>query len=268
MKKGLFIICALAVVLGITSGALAGATAKQRSRFCVYIDRTGRGASHDDVSVAPKYGHKTCIVGKQGAKGARGDTGAAGAPGAKGDPGAPGAKGDTGAKGDSGINSPLVYSFAGARSGHRSLFRQWEWCRLGDRYLRFDLRCRDAARRVVRPDQGREGHLRHESRGLAAQPPRLQHRPKADGRRYRNVLRIDDRTVPANSGSTPSPRANAMLASHHRDVVQRRPERRLRSRVLPDGSERHPDRVRPHLRRGGERPHAAELQRRTGNITG
>ena len=28
--------------------------------------------------------------------------------------GAPGAKGDTGAKGDSGINSPLVYSFAGA----------------------------------------------------------------------------------------------------------------------------------------------------------
>ena len=46
MKKGLFIICAIAVVLGITSGALAGATAKQTSRFCVYIDKTDRGNSH------------------------------------------------------------------------------------------------------------------------------------------------------------------------------------------------------------------------------
>jgi collagen triple helix repeat protein len=99
MKKGLFIICALAVVLGITSGALAGATAKQTSRFCVYIDKTGRGASHDDVSVDPKYGHKTCIVGKRGAKGATGATGATGAPGAKGATGPPGPKGDTGAQG-------------------------------------------------------------------------------------------------------------------------------------------------------------------------
>ena len=105
MKKGLLIICAIAVVLGITSGALAGATAKQTSRFCVYVDHTDRGASHLDVSTNSKYGHKTCIVGKQGAKGAKGATGAAGAPGAK---------GDTGAKGDSGLNSPLVYSFAGA----------------------------------------------------------------------------------------------------------------------------------------------------------
>ena len=111
MKKGLFTICAVALVLGITSGALAGASAKQTSRFCVYVDHTDRGASHLDLSTNSKYGHKTCIIGKQGAKGAKGDTGAAGAPGAKGDPGAPGAKGDTGA---SGINSPLVYSFAGA----------------------------------------------------------------------------------------------------------------------------------------------------------
>ena len=111
MKKGLFIICALAVVLGITSGALAGATAKQTSRFCVYIDHLDRGASYLDVSVEPKYGHKTCIVGKQGAKGATGAKGAMGATGP------PGPKGDTGAKGatgPSGINSPLVYSFAGA----------------------------------------------------------------------------------------------------------------------------------------------------------
>ena len=108
MKKGLLIICALAVVLGITSGALAGASAKQTSRFCVYVDHTHRGASHLDLSTNSKYGHKTCIVGKQGAKGATGR------PGPKGDPGAPGAKGDTGATGASGINSPLVYSFAGA----------------------------------------------------------------------------------------------------------------------------------------------------------
>ena len=72
MKQGLFIICALAVVLGITTGALAGATAKQTSRFCVYVDHLDRGASHLDVSVDPKYGHQTCIVGKQGAKGAQG----------------------------------------------------------------------------------------------------------------------------------------------------------------------------------------------------
>jgi hypothetical protein len=97
MKKGLFIICAIAVVLGITSGALAGATAKQTSRFCVYIDKTDRGNSHLDVTVDSKYGHKTCIVGKKGAKGAKGATGAAGAPGAKGDTGAQGIPGPAGA---------------------------------------------------------------------------------------------------------------------------------------------------------------------------
>jgi hypothetical protein len=96
MKRGLFIIGALAVVLGITSGALAGATAKQTSRFCVYIDKTDRGNSHLDFSANPKYGHKTCIVGKQGAKGAKGATGA---PGANGATGPPGPKGDTGAQG-------------------------------------------------------------------------------------------------------------------------------------------------------------------------
>ena len=97
MKKGLFVIGALAVVLGITSGALAGASAKQTSRFCVYIDKTDRGNSHLDISANPKYGHKTCIVGKQGAKGAKGATGATGAPGPKGDTGAQGVPGPAGA---------------------------------------------------------------------------------------------------------------------------------------------------------------------------
>jgi hypothetical protein len=106
MKKGLFIISALAVVLGITSGALAGATAKETSRFCVYIDKTDRGNSHLDISANPKYGHKTCIVGKQGAKGAKGATGAAGAPGAKGDTGAQGVPGPPGAPA---VNPQVLY---------------------------------------------------------------------------------------------------------------------------------------------------------------
>jgi len=111
MRKGLFIICALAMVLGITSGALAGASAKQTSRFCVYVDHLHPGASHLDVSTNPKFGHKTCIVGKRGAKGATGSTGT---PGAKGATGPPGPKGDPGTPGQSGVNSPLVYTFAGA----------------------------------------------------------------------------------------------------------------------------------------------------------
>lgn len=117
MKKGLFILCALAMVLGITSGAMAGASAKQTSRFCVYVDHVRGGASYLDLSTNHKYGHKTCIVGQRGAKGSKGVRGAVGATGAT---GAPGPKGDTGAqgppgpKGTSGINSPLVYSFSGA----------------------------------------------------------------------------------------------------------------------------------------------------------
>ena len=55
MKKGLLMICAIAVVLGITSGALAGASAKQTSRLCVYVDHTHRGASHLDLSTNSKY---------------------------------------------------------------------------------------------------------------------------------------------------------------------------------------------------------------------
>ena len=119
MKKGLFIISALAVVLGITSGALAGAgaSAKQTSRFCVYIDKTDRGNSHLDVTVDPKYGHKTCIVGKQGAKGAPGAKGATGATGSTGARGATGATGPPGPKGDPGTPAPTLQRLSGDFSG-------------------------------------------------------------------------------------------------------------------------------------------------------
>jgi hypothetical protein len=103
MKKGLFLICALAVVLGITSGALAGATAKQTSRFCVYVDHVRHGASYLDLSTNHKYGHKTCIVGKRGAKGAKGATGATGPTGPQ------GPKGDTGAPGAPAVNPHVLY---------------------------------------------------------------------------------------------------------------------------------------------------------------
>jgi hypothetical protein len=127
MKKGLLIICSIAVVLGITSGALAGATAKQTSRFCVYIDKTDRGNSHLDISADPKYGHKTCIVGKQGAKGApgakgaigaTGATGATGAPGANGAAGPPGPKGDPGTPGLSVPNVVVTHITSGRDFGH------------------------------------------------------------------------------------------------------------------------------------------------------
>ena len=124
MKKGLFAMGALAVVLGITSGALAGAAAKQTSRFCVYIDKTDRGNSHLDISADPKYGHKTCIVGKQGAKGAKGATGAPGANGAAGPPGPKGATGPPGPKGDPGTpglsvpNVVVTHITSGRDFGH------------------------------------------------------------------------------------------------------------------------------------------------------
>ena len=109
MKKGLFVLGALAVVLGITSGALAGATAKQTSRFCVYIDKTDRGNSHLDISANSKYGHKTCIVGKQGAKGPKGATGATGATGPQGPKGDTGAQGVPGPAGAPAVDPHVLY---------------------------------------------------------------------------------------------------------------------------------------------------------------
>ena len=71
MKKGLFIICAIALVLGITSGALAGASAKQTSRFCVYIDKTAIAGEirTSTLLLTPKYGHKTYISRRAGCEG-------------------------------------------------------------------------------------------------------------------------------------------------------------------------------------------------------
>ncbi len=40
------------------------------TKMCVYVDRTNGGASYGDLSVIPKYDHKTCIVGKRGPAGA------------------------------------------------------------------------------------------------------------------------------------------------------------------------------------------------------
>jgi hypothetical protein len=39
------------------------------TRFCVFIDRVDPPDSYGDLSVSPKYGNKTCIVGKRGAPG-------------------------------------------------------------------------------------------------------------------------------------------------------------------------------------------------------
>jgi hypothetical protein len=71
-------------------------TTKTTSSFCVYVDRTDSGDSFGDLSVLPKYGNKTCIKGKTGAKGAKGATGATGAAGEQ------GPKGDTGSQGPQG----------------------------------------------------------------------------------------------------------------------------------------------------------------------
>jgi hypothetical protein len=44
-------------------------TTTTTTRFCVYVDRSSPPDSYGDLTVVPKYGHKTCIVGKKGADG-------------------------------------------------------------------------------------------------------------------------------------------------------------------------------------------------------
>jgi hypothetical protein len=75
---------------------------KTVSRFCVYVDHTGRGDSNGDLSVVPTYGNKTCIVGKRGPKGGTGAKGSTGAAGAKGATGATGPQGPAGPQGTAG----------------------------------------------------------------------------------------------------------------------------------------------------------------------
>ncbi len=59
---------------GLTMRAFAGVThgtAKTTTvtKLCVYVDRKDGGDSYGDLSADPKYGHKTCIAGKQGPAG-------------------------------------------------------------------------------------------------------------------------------------------------------------------------------------------------------
>ena len=59
---------------GGMTGAFAGVThwmgkTTTVTRLCVYVDRTSPPDSYGDLSVVPKYGHKTCIVGKPGPAG-------------------------------------------------------------------------------------------------------------------------------------------------------------------------------------------------------
>ena len=71
------VVVALVVVGGIgglTMRAFAGVahgTVKTTTvtRLCVYIDRSSTGDSYGDVTVSPKYAHKTCITGKRGPAG-------------------------------------------------------------------------------------------------------------------------------------------------------------------------------------------------------
>jgi hypothetical protein len=52
-------------------GGVAQGTGKTTTvtKLCVYVDRTNGGDSYGDVTLVPKYGHKTCIAGKRGPAG-------------------------------------------------------------------------------------------------------------------------------------------------------------------------------------------------------
>lgn len=118
MRKRWILVAVAALAVAGAAGAISGAFAavtkssnhakrasstKTVTRFCVYVDHTGRGDSNGDLSIVAGYGHKICIVGKKGAKGS---TGAAGAAGSTGAAGAAGAKGATGATGPQGPAGP------------------------------------------------------------------------------------------------------------------------------------------------------------------
>ena len=267
MKQGLFIICALAVVLVTTTGALAGATAKQTSRFCVYIDHLDRGNSYLDVSVDQKYGHQTCIVGKQGVKGAlrsegwhTGTMGATGAQGLKGDTGA------NGATGPSGINSPLVYSFAGASGPDTGA------CSDSGSGAGWATDTFDATYVVAMQPDGSYVLTKvvkgtFVTRAGVSQPnPPTADCDTAASRQTGGVTGTFygsmSVTVPANSGFNAFASCGAPCSPHTTVTsATSAQERRRRGRVLPGGSKRHPKRVLIRLRRGGERPHGAGLHR-------
>ena len=199
------------------------------SRSCVNIDHSGRVERRTSTFLLTPVRAQNVHRREAGAKGANGSARVAGPP----------ARRATPEPREMRESTHRSFTASPDATGRTRASRPIEMVQVGQPIpsMRCDLRCRDAARRVVRPDQGREGHLRHESRGRAAQSPgrpRLRH--KAGGRRYRDVLRIDDRHCPGQLGVRPLRLVrSAVLASHHCDVGERRPERRLRGRVLPGG---------------------------------
>lgn len=79
--RGKWVLAAAAVLALVVGGfgglskAFAGVgrwmgTTSTVTKMCVYVDRTDGGASYGDLSVLPKYNHRTCIVGKRGPAGA------------------------------------------------------------------------------------------------------------------------------------------------------------------------------------------------------
>lgn len=115
MKRTILALGAIAIALAMTGGAWAGKryliTSSSQVKNGALTGADIRNHSLGLSDLAKGTMHTLEAHGKQGPQGPKGDTGAAGA---KGDTGAPGLKGDKGDKGDSGVNSPLVYTFAGA----------------------------------------------------------------------------------------------------------------------------------------------------------
>lgn len=108
MKRTVFALGVVALALALVGGAWAGKryiiTSSSQVKNGVL---TGGDIKNHSLGLADlsKGAHSAL-------KGARGSKGATGAQGPKGDMGAQGPKGD---KGDSGVNSPLVFSFSGAK---------------------------------------------------------------------------------------------------------------------------------------------------------
>jgi hypothetical protein len=79
--RGKWVLAAAAVLALVVVGGFGGlskafagvgrwmGTTSTVTKMCVYVDRTDGGDSYGDLSVLPKYNHKTCIVGKRGPAG-------------------------------------------------------------------------------------------------------------------------------------------------------------------------------------------------------
>ena len=79
--RGKWVLTAAAVLALVVVGGFGGlskafagvghwmGTTTNVTKLCVYVDRTDGGVSYGDLSLVPKYGHRTCIVGKRGPAG-------------------------------------------------------------------------------------------------------------------------------------------------------------------------------------------------------